>query len=49
MLPENPQEDRADEVRAYLVELGITEDDVRDAIAWARANPSKPKNPGKPE
>lgn len=30
---------RADEVRAYLDELGITEDDVRDAVAWARANP----------
>ena len=30
---------RADEVRAYLAELGITEDDVRDAVAWARNNP----------
>jgi bifunctional DNA-binding transcriptional regulator/antitoxin component of YhaV-PrlF toxin-antitoxin module len=27
---------RADEVRARLVELGITEDDVGDAVTWAR-------------
>lgn len=30
---------RADEVRTYLEDLGITEDDVRDAVAWARKNP----------
>ena len=27
---------RADEVREHLAQLGITEQDVRDAIAWAR-------------
>lgn len=27
---------RADAVRAKLAELGITEDDVADAVAWAR-------------
>jgi virulence-associated protein VagC len=27
---------RGDEVRAKLAELGITEQDVNDAIAWAR-------------
>ncbi len=27
---------RADEVRARLVELGITEDDVGDAVTWVR-------------
>ena len=27
---------RADAVRARLADLGITEDDVADAIAWAR-------------
>ena len=27
---------RADSVRARLAELGITEDDVADAVAWAR-------------
>ena len=27
---------RADEVRKKLEELGITEDDVQDAVAWAR-------------
>lgn len=27
---------KADEVRKYLVDLGITEQDVSDAIAWAR-------------
>ena len=29
--------DRADAVRARLAELGITETDVADAVAWARA------------
>lgn len=28
---------RADEVREHLAQLGITEQDVRDAIAWARS------------
>ena len=28
---------RADAVRAKLAELGITETDVADAVAWARA------------
>lgn len=27
---------RADEVRARLAELGITEDDVGDAVTWTR-------------
>jgi hypothetical protein len=27
---------RADEVRRHLADLGITEQDVTDAIAWAR-------------
>jgi hypothetical protein len=27
---------KADEVRQYLADLGITEQDVTDAIAWAR-------------
>ena len=30
---------RADAVRAKLAELGITEDDVQDAITWARNHP----------
>jgi hypothetical protein len=30
------QRSRADEVREHLAQLGITEQDVRDAIAWAR-------------
>lgn len=28
--------DRADAVRAKLSEMGITEDDVADAVSWAR-------------
>jgi hypothetical protein len=28
---------RLDEVRAKLAQLGITEEDLKDAIAWARA------------
>lgn len=28
---------RADEVREYLAGIGITEQDVKDAIAWARS------------
>lgn len=30
---------RLDEVRDKLARLGITEQDVTDAIAWARQNP----------
>ncbi len=30
------RESRADEVRARLADLGITERDVDDAVAWAR-------------
>jgi len=30
------QRSRADEVREYLAQLGITEQDVKDAITWAR-------------
>jgi hypothetical protein len=30
---------RADEARERLARLGITEDDVRDAVEWARDNP----------
>lgn len=30
------QRSRGDEVREHLEKLGITEQDVRDAIAWAR-------------
>lgn len=30
------QRSRADEIRAQLAELGITEQDVSDAVAWAR-------------
>jgi hypothetical protein len=30
---------RLDEVRDKLAKLGITEQDVTDAIAWARQNP----------
>ncbi|MGA7886650.1 MAG: hypothetical protein WCA44_12975 [Acidobacteriaceae bacterium] len=30
------RESRADEVRARLAQLGIAEQDVEDAVAWAR-------------
>jgi len=30
---------RLDEIRAKLEQLGITEQDVSDAVAWARKNP----------
>ena len=30
------RQSRGDEVRAKLAELGITEQDVEDAVAWAR-------------
>lgn len=32
------QRSRAEEVRARLVELGIDEQDVSDAVRWAREN-----------
>jgi bifunctional DNA-binding transcriptional regulator/antitoxin component of YhaV-PrlF toxin-antitoxin module len=32
---------KADEVREYLADLGITEQDVADAIKWARENPGE--------
>jgi len=32
---------RADAVRAKLAELGISEEDVSDAVAWARKTPAK--------
>ena len=28
---------RADEIREHLAKLGITEQDVKDAVAWARS------------
>lgn len=34
---------RADAVRAKLVELELTEQDVADAVAWARASAPKSK------
>ena len=30
---------KADEVRLYLENLGITEQDITDAVKWARENP----------
>lgn len=30
---------RADDVRDYLDKLGITEDDLQEAITWARKQP----------
>lgn len=32
---------RADAVRAKLAELDLSEEDVRDAVAWARKTPTK--------
>lgn len=32
---------RTDAVRAKLAELGITPDDIDDAIAWARSSPAE--------
>ncbi len=34
---------KADEVRLYLENLGITEQNVTDAIKWARENPLEHK------
>lgn len=34
---------RADAVRAKLAELNLTEQDVSDAVAWARKAPRKPR------
>ena len=33
------RQSRANEVRERLATMGITEDDVRDAVEWARTNP----------
>jgi bifunctional DNA-binding transcriptional regulator/antitoxin component of YhaV-PrlF toxin-antitoxin module len=33
------QRSRAGEVRERLAQLGVTEQDVTDAISWARQNP----------
>jgi bifunctional DNA-binding transcriptional regulator/antitoxin component of YhaV-PrlF toxin-antitoxin module len=33
------RQSRADDVRQHLEDLGITEQDVVDAIQWARGNP----------
>ncbi|MGH9599233.1 MAG: hypothetical protein ACRD27_05180 [Terracidiphilus sp.] len=33
------QRSRADEVRTHLAQLGITEQDVSDAVVWARKTP----------
>ena len=33
------RQSRAEEARERLVRMGITEDDVRDAVEWARNNP----------
>jgi hypothetical protein len=33
---------RADAVRAKLTELGLTENDVSDAVTWARKDPGMP-------
>ena len=38
---------RADAVRAKLAELDITEDDVRDAVSWARHTQPKPRSRGR--
>ena len=34
---------RADAVRAKLAELDLTEQDVSDAVTWARETPPKPR------
>jgi len=38
---------RADAVRAKLAELNLTEQDVSDAVAWARETPPKTRANGK--
>ena len=35
---------RADEVREQLARYGITEEDVQDAVDWARSNDSPPSD-----
>jgi hypothetical protein len=37
------QRSRIEEVWAHLEKLGITEQDVSDAVAWARENPESEK------
>ncbi len=39
---------RADAVRSKLAQLGITEADVADAIAWARSAPKSPRSVARP-
>ena len=34
---------RLQEIREHIARLGITEQDVADAVAWARANPEDKK------
>jgi bifunctional DNA-binding transcriptional regulator/antitoxin component of YhaV-PrlF toxin-antitoxin module len=33
------RQSRADEARERLAQMGVTEEDVRDAVEWARNNP----------
>jgi hypothetical protein len=33
------RQSRSDEARERLAQMGITEEDVRDAVEWARNNP----------
>ena len=39
---------RADAVRAKLAELGLVEDDIPDALEWARRAPAARKKPVRP-
>lgn len=36
---------RADAVRAKLAEMGIDEQDLKDAVSWARAGETAPSGP----
>ena len=38
---------RADAVRAKLAELGLSDQDISDAVAWARSKPQPRKRPKK--
>lgn len=38
---------RADAVRAKLAELGLDEQDIADAVAWARRPTRKPSTPAR--
>jgi hypothetical protein len=35
---EQPSQDRLDEIRRHIEKLGITEQDIADAVKWAREN-----------